>query len=271
MPKTKKRTERMVEVPREDPKQVRRAEIGERLRSLRKGRNLNLVELSKELESRGYSLSASQLSRIETGAAPANTDDLSELVDYFKVSWEELLGPRKKPWFIVRNSIARDRVEEVKKGERKIVRSDEAHEVLIEKKVYQYVPLEQSKDYVLPNDEEEGVRLDEPMMQKYLFEIGTVDADIFINERGLDNHAGEEIIYVIEGELEFWFHQEASKQGAERRILQKGDCLQYPSALRHGYRATGENRKAEALFVYCDVRTPPPIVEERRRKQIPKK
>jgi transcriptional regulator with XRE-family HTH domain len=270
MPKTKKLSKSTIKVTNEDPKQVRRAEIGDRLRALRKGRNLNLVELSEELASRGYSLSASQLSRIETGAAPANTDDLSELVDYFKVSWEELLGPRKKPWFIVRNSTARDRVEAVKKGDRQIVRSDESHTVLIKKHIYHYIPLEQSENYVLPGDEEEGVRLDEPMMQKYLFEIGTVDADIF-KEGGLDSHPGEEIIYVIEGELEFWFHQEASNKKADTRILKKGDCLQYPSSLRHGYRATGESGRAEALFVYCNVRTPPPIVEERLRKQIPKR
>jgi transcriptional regulator with XRE-family HTH domain len=252
-------TEMPIETPREDRKLHRRKEIGERIRSLRKSRNYNLVDLSKALNNRGYSLSASQLSRIETGEAPANTDDLSEIVDLFKISWEELLGPRRKPWFIVRKGTAKKRLEEVKKGERVIVRRDKSHEDLIEKKVYQYVLLEQSDDYVLEEDEEKGVRLDEPLMQKFLFEIGTADVDMVL--KGLDNHAGEEVIYVIKGEIEFWFDQEDIGK-VDRRILKEGDCLQYPSSLRHGYRATGENKVAEALFVYCDVRTPPPLLEE---------
>jgi transcriptional regulator with XRE-family HTH domain len=260
MPKAKKPTKTAVEIPREDRKLLRRIEIGTKLRSLRLSRNLNLVALSERLKKKGYSLSASQLSRIETGAAPANTDDLSELLDFFTISWEEFLDTKKMPWFIVRKSTARERINEVKNGKRKIIRHDDSHHKLIEKGIYKYVPLEQSDDYVRDKDQDQKARLDEPMMQKYLFEIGNADVEIIID--GLDNHSGEEIIYVIKGELEFWFHQENEIQ-AERRILKEGDCLQYSSSLRHGYRATGENKEAEALFVYCDVKTPPPpIIEE---------
>ena len=130
----------------------------------------------------------------------------------------------------------------------------------MEKGVYHYVSLEHSDDYVLDGDDEPEAELDKPMMQKYLFEIGTADAEVVID--GLDCHSGEEIIYLIKGELEFWFHQETGNE-IDRRILKQGDCLQYPSSLQHGYRATGENKEAEALFVYCDVKTPPPpIIEE---------
>jgi transcriptional regulator with XRE-family HTH domain len=264
MAKTNESIETPIKTPKEDRKLQRRLDIGERLRALRKRRGYNLVKLSEALGKRGYSLSASQLSRIETGEAPANTDDLSELVDLFQITWEKLLGPIGKPWYVVRKSTAKKRLQEVRSGKRVIIRHDQAHEDLIKKGVYLYVPLEQSEDYVLKGDSEEGVKLDDPLMQKYLFEIGTADEDEVID--GLDNHTGEEIIYVIKGEVEFWFEQEYLGK-IDRCVLKEGDCLHYRSSMPHGYRATGRNEVAEALFVYCDVRsTPPPLTEEGQAK-----
>ena len=199
-----------ITVPTADVKAQRRAEIGQRLRSFRKRRDLTLVDAAKALEKGGYRLSASQLSRIETGEVPANTDDLTELCKLLGISWPDLIGPRRRPWFIVRRTTAKSRLKEVMDGDREIVRRDESHDVMIKKGIYRYVPLEENDDYVLAGDSERDVKLDEAKMQKYLFEIKQADEDEMV--QGLDNHIGEEIIYVIDGEIEFWFEQEDSDQ-----------------------------------------------------------
>lgn len=242
----------------------RRKLIGQRIRAARKWKGYNLETVSKMLTERGYSLSASQLSRIETGEAPANTDDLSELSNLLGMSWVDLFGPKRHPWYIVRKSTAEKRLREVERGERIIDRKDDAHEVLIDRKTYLYIPLdEHSDDYVLTKDAERDARLDEPRFQMYLFEIGHEDDDVI--ETGLDSHNGEEGIYVIQGELEFWFRQEDTGE-IDKRTLKPGDCLRYSSALAHGYRATGKEKVAKALFVYSRVGVSPPLIETGKEK-----
>ena len=91
--------------------------------------------------------------------------------------------------------------------------------------------------------------MDVSQMQKYFFQIEGANEEQVI--AGLDRHEGEEIIFVIEGELQFWFKQEESKS-ARHITLKKGDCLHYKSQLLHGYRATGTS-SVEALFVYSNI------------------
>lgn len=55
-------------------------------------------------------------------------------------------------------------------------------------------------------------------------------------------HAGHEISYVIRGELEVLF------QGREPHRLQPGDTIQFPSAVRHLYRAAGEEACEIIMF-----------------------
>ena len=72
-------------------------------------------------------------------------------------------------------------------------------------------------------------------MEPFLFEYPTGVG--FPNFR----HDNEEMIFVIEGKLEF-------KYGEEKMILEKGDCAYFNGKTRHGGRALN-NKRAKALIV----------------------
>ena len=92
-------------------------------------------------------------------------------------------------------------------------------------------------------------------MQKYLFEVGSCDEDVMLE--GLWPHAGEEIVFVLKGELEFWTRQNPGAD-PKRVTLRQFDSLHYSSIIPHAYRATGGDKTALAYFVYTLVGSPPP-------------
>jgi quercetin dioxygenase-like cupin family protein len=76
----------------------------------------------------------------------------------------------------------------------------------------------------------------------------------------LSSHEGEEIIYVLSGEVEFWCKTADSTEPVTR-TLHPGDCLHFSSRVSHGFRAIGA-KDAEALFVYAmppDASMPPAV------------
>jgi DNA-binding transcriptional MerR regulator/quercetin dioxygenase-like cupin family protein len=52
---------------------------------------------------------------------------------------------------------------------------------------------------------------------------------------GSYHHEGEEVVYVITGEVEFWLNE------VERHVVQCGDCLTFPSTLQHRWRNIGSD------------------------------
>lgn len=67
---------------------------------------------------------------------------------------------------------------------------------------------------------------------------GLLQANIHIVEPGVETdgqivHAGEEVGYVLEGQVELLL-------GNERHLIQKGDAFTFPSQIPHGYRNTGK-------------------------------
>jgi DNA-binding transcriptional MerR regulator/quercetin dioxygenase-like cupin family protein len=74
-----------------------------------------------------------------------------------------------------------------------------------------------------------GAKLLEPHM--YLVEPGG-------GSQGAYHHDGEETVYVLEGEVEFWLNE------VERHTVRAGDCLTFPSTLAHRWRNSGQDRLA---------------------------
>ena len=63
---------------------------------------------------------------------------------------------------------------------------------------------------------------------------------------GSYQHDGEEMVYVLQGEVEFWLNE------LERHVVQAGDCLTFPSSLRHRWRNSGTGR-LEMLWVNTPI------------------
>jgi len=74
-----------------------------------------------------------------------------------------------------------------------------------------------------------GAQLLEPHM--YLAEPGG-------GSQGSYHHDGEETVYVLEGEVEFWLNE------VERHTVRAGDCLTFPSSLAHRWQNCGTGRLA---------------------------
>jgi DNA-binding transcriptional MerR regulator/quercetin dioxygenase-like cupin family protein len=74
-----------------------------------------------------------------------------------------------------------------------------------------------------------GAQLLEPHL--YLVEPGG-------GSQGSYHHDGEETVYVLEGEVEFWLNE------VERHTVGAGDCLTFPSSLAHRWQNRGAGRLA---------------------------
>jgi proline racemase len=72
-----------------------------------------------------------------------------------------------------------------------------------------------------------GAKLLEPHM--YVAEPGG-------GSDGSYHHEGEEIVYILEGTVEFWLNE------VERHVAHAGDCLTFPSTLRHRWLNAGPGR-----------------------------
>jgi len=231
--------------------------IGDKIRSWRKISLTALSQETKRSDPTGNGISPAQISRIENGAVP----DLAEvfiLCRAMKKSVTELLGerPNLEPWFVVRH----ENVTAALAGDERfghLQREGAAHAFLVEKHVYKYVPLDDDggSGEFISQREREGQP--DPIMRKFILEVGQAD-DPDIRE-GMGSHDGEEILYVLNGELDFWWCQPTAKE-IERLILRKDDCIQYSSKLRHAYRASGTCRSAQALVVFSEPKVRMPVV-----------
>jgi len=63
---------------------------------------------------------------------------------------------------------------------------------------------------------------------------------------GSYHHDGEEMVYVLRGEVEFWLNE------TQRHVVRAGDCLTFPSSLRHRWRNSG-GEQLEMLWVNTPI------------------
>lgn len=180
--------------------------IGTRLNEIRKGLGLTLAQAGQL-----SSVSMSMLSRIENGQVSPSFDVIKKVCDAFDVSLEDLVRPGPKP---------------LVSGRKAITRAGAASEFTSGQYDYRAHATE-------------------------LAQKGMVPFEMRIRARSPDDfdhwsqHAGEEFVYVLSGEIEI--HTECYTPFR----LKRGESAYFDSGMRHLYVSVGE-RDAEVLSVSCD-------------------
>jgi transcriptional regulator with XRE-family HTH domain len=238
----------------------RQRNIGRALREAREGLGYNLRELEKKLKAIGRKMSSSHLSRIENAAVDIGVGELEALCQVLGLPSDSVWSPEKEPWYVVRRRLAENVLVEIVDGKRVIAKYEPAHKQLIAAGVYRYVPLEET----LSSGEKEGTL--KPVMRGYLFDAGRADKAHMETPGALGQHGGEELIFVLEGEMDFWFRQ--TQDGPISTIrLAPLDCLHFSSQLPHGFSAAGTAERSRALFVFAQL----PMAETRKHVDVDKK
>jgi mannose-6-phosphate isomerase-like protein (cupin superfamily) len=207
--------------------------------------------MTASVDPEGRGVLPAQMSRIELGQAICDLRELNLLAKALGVNPAALLGLGHEPWYVVRGDMAERMLAEVRAGKKSIIRQSGAHRAMIRAGVYTYAPLVS----LLDSEGETAPRASSlEQMQSCLFMAGRCDE----NDMVLDHHLGEEMLWVLEGELEFWSQQQDSAEAPKRVTLLSGDSLHFSSELPHGFRATGKSDYAKALFVHATKPTPAP-------------
>lgn len=164
------------------------------------GRNLRATRRRRGLSLREAAeeagISVSHLSAIERGARNISLAGLQRLAVALGIQVSDLFGGRQRQAGRV-----------VRAGERPV--------------------LETGDPRVRVESLSVGAKLLEPHM--YVAEPGG-------GSDGSYHHEGEEIVYVLEGTVEFWLNE------LERHVAHAGDCLTFPSTLRHRWLNAGPDR-----------------------------
>jgi DNA-binding transcriptional MerR regulator/quercetin dioxygenase-like cupin family protein len=154
--------------------------------------------LSLRDASRLAGLSVSHLSAIECGTRNASLAGLQRLAVALGIGVSDLFGDEQRP-------------------QRRLVRAG------------QRPVLDTGDRRVRIESLSVGAQLLEPHI--YLVEPGG-------GSQGSYHHDGEETVYVLEGEVEFWLNE------VERHTVRAGDCLTFPSSLAHRWQNCGTGRLA---------------------------
>jgi mannose-6-phosphate isomerase-like protein (cupin superfamily) len=213
------------------------------------------------MTSLGQQMSSSQLSRIENGEVPIDDDQRHVLCGILQITEDALRGIAKKaPWYIVKKEVIEEYLRKLQNKEIFNPADDSPHKILIEKDIYQYAPCDESIVKSKSSDKED-VSLTNPMMRGYVIRIKPYKVqrtnegiEIIDSDNTLASHSGEEIFYVLKGQMYFWFRQPDSEK-VEYRICDEGDCLHFSSQINHGFSAVDE--EAIVFVAYTDVQFAP--------------
>jgi len=171
-----------------------RSELGRRVKGLRSSAGMTLEQASERT-----SLAVSTIYKIENGKVSPSFENLLRLARGYGVGLEKLIAEPE---------------DEVSTTRLTVTRAGQGRSV--EGKVYDYE--------VLCN----GLT-----GKKIIPLIGTISAAGDTSPAHLDRHDGEELLFVLSGEVELLVEH------YEPVILTAGDCAYYDSTMRHGVRSTG--------------------------------
>lgn len=182
--------------------------IGERIRRFRKSKRLTIQQFSKMTN-----ISESQLSRIETGKTSAPISTLDVIAG--------ALGTKLGSLF--------DEVKPEEDPKIAVTRLD------------QRIPARKGLTQFGYNYEALAVNKANKLMEPFVLRVGT--------ERGKEsvvfNHPGEELIFILRGEMLFTFEN-------ERYFLQAGDCVYFDATESHTVRNVGDE-ELEFIVVICSA------------------
>ncbi|MCX7983006.1 MAG: XRE family transcriptional regulator [Syntrophales bacterium] len=190
-----------------EKREIDEAEIGRRIKRLRKEMGITLEELASLTGfTKGY------LSRVEKSEKAPPVSTLGTIARALKTTISALLGDgesEKKSYCIVR------------KHERPLMARDGT--------VFGYSY--EAVAYNFPGKAMEPFILTLPAKRK---------------KRGLFQHAGQELLYVLEGTIRFFF-------GDKEFILEEGDCIYIDSSIPHYGESMG-NKAAKCFIVLYNPR-----------------
>ena len=179
--------------------------INHNIRELRKRRKLSLSKLAELTGlTKGY------LSRIETSPKPPPIYTLSRICAALGIDIPRLLS--------------RDGVSSLETVELAVTRADEHVITNGRGTTYGYIY--------------EGLAINKSgkNMEPFLVTVGPKKKCLF-------QHEGEEFIYVLEGEIEFYFKDQTL-------ILRKGDCVYFDSVWPHGGKSLGKSPAKMLVIIY---------------------
>jgi len=243
-----------------------RIRVSECLRGQRKQLGWTLERLATEIvhNSKGEikSISTAHLSRIENDRARPSDEELfwinKALGDPIRSLFNE---EPESPWYIVRRDAAERRLKDIANGRVRLTRHDNAHRKMVEDLgKYRYVSLDPDGG-IGGESSQEMIR---PQNRVSLLEIAFSDMELMEEPDVLDQHPGQEVIFCLEGEIEFWC-QSRTHEAPWTKTLEPGDLVRFDSHQRHGFRAK-RPEGARALHIFADVRPPdaPPLVSEKK-------
>lgn len=184
---------------------VMRHLIGHKIRELRKKKRLTLQKLAELTGlTKGY------LSRIENSAKPPPIYTLSRICSALEIDMGILLSDNKVSYLEIPEIV-------LNKADEHIITNGRGTP-------YGYIY--------------EALAVNKPgkNMVPFLVTVGP-------KKRGLFQHEGEEFIYVLEGELEFYFKDQTF-------VLKKGDSVYFDSMFPHGGRSLGKSPAKMLVVIY---------------------
>ena len=180
------------------------SEIGKRIKALRAEKRVTLEQLAKQT---GFT--KGYLSKVEKSKKAPPVSTLGNIARAFKTTISALLGEETQ-----RTSFCL-----VRKGEGPLIARDgTAFEYSYEAMAYKY-----------PNKIMEPFILTLPLQPK---------------KKTIYQHAGEEILFVIQGTMKFL-------HGAEEYIVKEGDCIYFDSSIPHFGESIGRT-KVKCFMVICN-------------------
>ena len=258
-----------IEVSREQ-KSVRER-VSEAFKQARNSKGWTLEELASHIikiaQGEIENISTAHLSRIENKLARPTDEQLYWINQALGRPLGPMFDQNTEPygWYLIKQGKILQRLQDLENGVREIKRTDEArsHAALIKTGEYRYVPLQPdgSRDLVAFRN---GPELDETKLQNTVsvMEIAPIDPERL--RTLLDHHDGQEALYCLEGEIEFWCQPHLRDEIIDIK-MKSGDFVRFESQMRHAFRSVGPGT-AKALHIYSNAAPPLRSVIELKEK-----
>jgi transcriptional regulator with XRE-family HTH domain len=254
--------------PPDEPYKSVRLRVSEKLREKRKSIEWTLERLAAEVVqiSKGEiaSISTAHLSRIENNLARPSDEELYWINKALMLPLGPIMEDEPEaPWHIVRRHKVESQFRDIVKHTILLRRHHDAHKKMVETyQKYRYVPLDVESGLIEPDDASTS-----PFKLQYrvsLMEIDHSERPLMYEEGVLDEHSGQEALFCLEGEVEFWFRSPRTKKLTSKK-LEPGDFVRFDSRQPHGFRST-RSEAARALHIFADheIKQTEKVVEVRK-------
>ena len=237
----------------QSPRSRTRARLGTHFRRQREALDKTLKQVEADLKDAGFS--ASMLSRIENGETALELDQILKLCSYYGLDPTHVCGLEDAPYTIYRREVIAEQYE----GAIRVIvkRVGERHNSLVAKGIYRYLEF----DPKLVSHEDKTGDAPHQLMSVLMLQVNRANTDTIIKslQDQESSHESDELWYIIEGEVEFFYAQGSAaahdgpkdESNIRKHTLGPGDSLYLSARGHHAVRATGE-KPARVIVVIAD-------------------